>query len=227
MRKILVFTFTSLLLLYNIVQASTIEEKRMIAEHSFSSPNAKWEVLDQPYIKKYVLFKLVDSDHTHRPVIAVGEQDKGLLLTYGVVHVSPNPLIGAFNDIVRDEGINVTADNVEEYARFFASVYGIPTWIARDSLSYMKKQLKWIEDQGDMEKVALLKERIRWKSEEQQQELQVHITPIGRKFHVEYVYLAKEPQNEFKVTNSFFIHNDGTVVSQEQAKWQSLSEKQE
>ncbi|MEW5976668.1 MAG: hypothetical protein AB1898_12770 [Acidobacteriota bacterium] len=85
----------------------------------FPSPNPTWVPAAQPFWPDYRVFKLLASSWYHRPTVAVGRNGQVHLLTDNVLRLSPQRTLAHFNQINLEQRVQITPDNVQEFAAFF------------------------------------------------------------------------------------------------------------
>ncbi len=206
------------------ISVATLEEKKQIALQVFPAPgaDAKWEIFEQPFWKHSVIFHLTstsDPRWIHRPFVAVDEKDKAYLLSDDTVKVGADLIIGNFNTLVMQEteGVQITKNNIEDYARFFARVYGRPGCDAQDRMGLLKSRLKQFTEEHDRKEIE---KSIDQELKCQKEGLHLTITPTAKgHFSVRYSWLDGEYPVDFDV----LIRCDGTIILKEE-KWQPLPE---
>ena len=188
--------------------AGTLEEKQHIAQRQFSYvPGAEWAVLEQPFWKHHVVFKLVkstDPRFSHRPKVAVDEQNKPHLLTDGILKISHESVLKEFNRAAQSEAVQITADNVEEYVRFFWNVHlgysDALRLIGKDTVDRVLKLPPHSDEAQRLQEAGL----------ERQGQPHVAIASINGGFHA--TVFAWNSQGGWVVQHDFTIHPDGTVA---------------
>ena len=206
---IVLLGWVGLILNSNVSLATTLEEKQQIASKVFQAPGAKWEVFEQPFWKHSVIFHLtsgpdpVNGDY-RRPFVAVDQGNKGYVLTDNTL--MNTSAISNFDSKASQEVIKITKDNVEEYARFFARVYGIPNCEVQDIIPFFKSRLTRVTEQKDREDLQKLIEE-----EANCQKEGLHfstIIPMGDGFLVNYFWRY----GGYSVKSYVVIHRNGTIV---------------
>lgn len=195
----LVFT----LVLSQPVIANTIEEKELIASQLYQAPGAQWEVYDQPFWKHWTILQLISSDLATlvpgpypRPFVAVDEQGAGYLLT-NMNDGDREAALENFNQLALQEAIEVTANNIEEYAHFFIQVYGGLRFEFLEARSgYLKRHFEKDETKPKLEEQLDVSDRL------------MHVTgyPFAEHFFVNYTW-----HNGYWVPSQVLIYRNGTV----------------
>ena len=186
--------------------ASTIEEKQRIVLSVYRAPGAEWAVLEQPFWKHHVVFRLVkstDPKFAHRPKVAVDEQGKVDVLTDGVFKVSQGVILESFNHVAQSEAIQITPENIEDYARFFLKVH----LLTYDSYYLVDKAMadKVLRLPQHSDEVQHLQVEL-----EQQGKPHIDITTVDVGFRVAvFVWSSRE---SWVRQHDFTIHPDGTVA---------------
>lgn len=104
--------------------APSLDEKRQAAAAFLQCPQARWEVVEQPFWPHQMLFKLRSCAWPHRPTVAVDEQGTARLLTDTILlRFSEESVLKTFNAVARTEAVRITAGNAAAYLRFFLAAH--------------------------------------------------------------------------------------------------------
>ena len=222
----LILFFSSRIFSAENSSGAALKEKEKVAGKIFPTPDAQsqWEILDQPFWKNHVVFKLnkvSDYRWPHRPVVAVNDRNAGFILSHNVLKVSPQSILENFNNIAKAESLQITKENIEEYAAFFARVYGIPSWQTYDNLSLLEGRL----DSGQFSDNAReIKESIDRIKRQQKQKWATDIVSKDKNYFVTFIYFFEEPKKTYEVRNEFSFHSNGTIEAMGQERWTPLSQ---
>ena len=188
-----------------IAFASTTEEKIQIAEKFFSAPNAQWVQMDQSFLKHYTVLHLIQADYPHRPSVAIDGKDKPTMLSGGVLKMGEEDILKPYNQLVKSEGLQIDAKNIESYARFFATVHILAyenyRLIDQDTLEQA------LETPGQSEEAKKLIVQIK------SHNVPISITPGDRQFDVVfYIWQTDGGEGGGWIDESRYkIHSDATV----------------
>ena len=102
-------------------QIKSVDKKVQAANKLFPCPNAKWDVVKQPFWIHRTVLKLGSCEWPHRPTVAVDEQGVAYLMTDDIRVLGDT--LNQFNAMAKSESVEINADNASDYLRFFVDAH--------------------------------------------------------------------------------------------------------
>jgi hypothetical protein len=89
------------------------------ANKLFPCPEAKWDVVKQPFWRHRAVLKLRSCQWPHRPTVVIDEEGSAHLITDEIQIITERPTLDQFNAMAKSESVDIRADNAPDYLRFF------------------------------------------------------------------------------------------------------------